>query len=944
MDAFLLLFVFYLLFVFVSGAQMEDVDEEGLIEVAKSNSKALNDVFARAPTLKEFVTDEDGRVIVHCINATPSEQELYLEKSYDIDGVVVEMRTIAAIKSPIFYLLLPAEGSTIPMYHVLKKHIDMKAYSASGLKCLTNALGTNVAYTLGYRISVCIVPTTANGCAALESRENARHSFVNFFKSARLTFVRKLRGLSPSDMARPSVQKNALYDPSHLNVLPQDQTLILSVLADALQEAALPEGTELLIVASRFGQKQVEPLALANFFRMDAVRSVSIHTACTFSGASFRTNLFWAREGVQEVIGRRGSLYSALSLTETANFQTNLDSRALDISGDLRRVSALPGKLTFLQLYATTPHRRDETAYAHPVSGVITTCGLLHPQSNRAMRRRAYDYEQNMVDNILKLSGIIRCRLELVTRLEAETSITDSDIICAADFFSDTGIGELLSRHPMFVPFYEDWKMEEKFTNIMQSIACYLVENLQRLHEQNESKGGFLESWRAYQLELALEVFFWGQPLVKRDEIYCTNLGPGVSNERSLTFRRGLLCLDQCNSAVSSPCPPPLYHWVKSEEQRRRVERLFGFSDCFEAGDMVVGRNLLLIVLRDLYDGHELYLHALTGDEPPAGGRCIGAVTADQLATELSKASRFKYPFTYHRAAEMLESEGRSLLAVVLQGVLELKLTYFPALKFVDQTRNEKASWTGRDFWNVVLPGRAASFSARVAALTGDVIVNLESRRLTFSKNLETYRDSGMPWMDIVFRRLEALELRQDALVHVCTFVSSVALLQGGVYVDYNALSNLELDLPISQRRLQRMEILSRFLYPGLNRPKVWKIHEDIPVKRAPTKPAATDSTEHKRKWVDPCVREERLEEQDPVGLTGSQDVVCPSGGRRYLPARWNRHWSSQELALLSDAIRDTSKSYREMYRVYEAQCFAGGVPARTMTAFKLKAIQMRRM
>ena len=917
---------------------MNDSDEEGLIETAKANSASVSDAFARASTLKDFLMDEDARVSIHCINATKMEQELFIDKAYDIDGVVVELRSVAGIASPIFYLLLP-QSSVNAVYHVLKKHECLNSYSVRGLKCLLNAVGTHVAYSIGYRITVCILPKP-EGCTALESAANARHSFSTFFQNVRRSFVQKLRGLPPRDMARPSIQKNPLFNPSNLNVLPDDQTFILSLLDDALKTTELPEGTRLVIFASRFGQKQMDPLYLANYFQMDAVESLSVHAACNLSCERFRTHLFWSRDGVQEVIGTRGRVFSSLSLIETANFQTNLDGRLLDISGDLRRVSRFPEKLTFLQLYADTPHRREEDAYAHPVSGVITTCGLLHPQTNTAMKKRANNYLQNMVDNGLKLGCITHCRMELVTRFESGSELHSAGMINAAEFFNATGVDGLLTNHPMLIPFYEDWKFETKFTNIVQGIAWCLIEELRGLLEACGSTGGFLASWRSYQLELALEIFFWGQSRVRTDELYCTNLGVSVANERSSTYQRGLLCLDPCNSAVVSETPPPLHHWLKSEEQQRRVNRIFRFSDCLEASDSVVGRNVLLVLLGDLYDGHELFLHSLQGDDPPVGGRCVGTVTADQLAVELSKTSRFKYPFTYYRASEMLASSEKSLIVVVKCGLLELKLSYFPALKFVDQSRNEKASWNGKDFWNLILPDKPASFCARVATLTGDVIVSLISRKLTFSRNLDSYREEGMPWMEPVFRRLEELQLQRESLVHVCTFVTSVALLQNGVFIDYNALNNLELDLPVSQQRLQRMEVLSRFLYPGLNHPKVWRLHEKIPLKRSPTKVAADTSVERRKKWVDLHVREQVVEEQHPVELEDTQEVP-PVPQRRHLPARWKRPWSSQELGLLNEALKDSSKSYKEKYRVYERLCFEGGVPARTSVAFKLKAIQL---
>ena len=157
---------------------MNDSDEEGLIKTAKANSASVSDAFARASTLKDFLGDEDARVSIHCINATKMEQELFIDKAYDIDGVVVELRSVAGIASPIFYLLLPQSN----VYHVLKKHECLNSYSVRGLKCLLNAVGTHVAYSIGYRITVCILPKP-EGCTALESAASARHSFSTFFQN-----------------------------------------------------------------------------------------------------------------------------------------------------------------------------------------------------------------------------------------------------------------------------------------------------------------------------------------------------------------------------------------------------------------------------------------------------------------------------------------------------------------------------------------------------------------------------------------------------------------------------------------------------------------------------------------------------------------------------------------------------------------------------------------
>lgn len=82
--------------------------------------------------------------------------------------------------------------------------------------------------------------------------------------------------------------------------------------------------------------------------------------------------MLWSRSGLQDLEGDRGRLFTALAMHEAVNFQTNQDSRPLDVSRTLLRL-CVPAAITFLQLYVDSPHIRVKMPFKHPISGTIVT-------------------------------------------------------------------------------------------------------------------------------------------------------------------------------------------------------------------------------------------------------------------------------------------------------------------------------------------------------------------------------------------------------------------------------------------------------------------------------------------------------------------------------------------------------------------------------------------
>lgn len=915
-----------------------EVDYEGIMDVGKNNSEFLTRLFYSHASMDDFLEDEDLHLPVHPTNVTPLEREVLIERTYDIDGMVVELKSLRALKNPLHYLLLKIIGlhSLSSVYHLLKKHLSLSEYSNNGLKCLKNIQGLHIGYMNGWRISVCLLPRSFNGTNTMENIERTRNVCLEYFQNVQSKFVNCLQNLSPEDMNRPTIKKNCLSDTSSMNILPQDQDFIMGLLDKALAESIRQVSClKIVIIASKFGQKQEEQENLGQLFHTGGISTVSIHTACNLSAEVYHLHLLWARHGLQELVGDRGQLFSCLSMAETANFQTNLDNRLIDVSGDLRRVAKYPTNLNFIQLYSDTPHHRDTVSGSHPASGVITCCGILHPRTTVSMKQKSNRYLQNMEDNVRKLTGYIACRLEIVSKVTIQ-QIGES--FNARDMFDDKHLDDLVENHSMLVPFHESPLSDKyKFIGIVQRIANYLCQELCSLVQRNADKGGFICSWKSYELELALETFFWGRPRTPTDVIYCINLGPDASVERSMTSQRGILGLCPVQSAALPGSPPPLHHWTKSEIQMRRVKRIFEFADCLQASDVIIGRNLINIVLGDLYDPVLPTLHDLKQDRPPTGYQCTGGITTEQLSQELCQTRRFKYPCTFKRATDMLDATSGPLNAILLAGLNETGLKYFPALKTIDAGRNPRVSWNGRHVWQILSADMPASALDKVQLVTNDVIISMESKRLTFSRNLQPFRDNGMPWIEAIIKRLEKQKLSHKELVHVCTFLSAIAFIQQGIYINFVVLGSMEMNLPVKQFQLKLLQIQSKFLLPAINVFKAWRLHEDIPIKL--TKEYKIQPAKHAQ-WVKYTEEDIPLDELDDVKDTeDGQNVVRLAVVN--LPAHFKRAWSSRECSMLNDILKgSTGLTRKEMYEKYIKLCSDNSIAARTFSAFKQKIIQ----
>ncbi|XDV36630.1 hypothetical protein PO909_006376 [Leuciscus waleckii] len=460
----------------------------------------------------------------------------------------------------------------------------------------------------------------------------------------------------------------------------------------------------------------------------------------------------------------------------------------------------------------------------------------------------------------------------------------------------------------MLIPF-KDNEDGLGLRHIVKPTATYLSSTLFDLLHNQKGLGGFESSWKAFQLELALEYFFFGRPMCATSRQYASPLGVCSTNSNSLSRMRGFLGLSPIGSASVGEGPPPLEPWIKEELQRLRVLRLFPLSDCLLAGPQVVGEELVRILLSDL-----LYMRGMTGFRWTLGkgpdrpiGRLSDCRTVGELSREVCESKGFGYPHTFGRAVEMVTSF--SLDPVRCLEFRLSKLKFFPKIKYWDENRNKKARWNFKDFVELYRPTQVPSAASRAAAYLGDVCAKIEELDLSYSRNLVKYREHGMPWMKTCLERLPKC-LPKDRLMTVLGFLGSVGMIHNGDFVSFQKLGELERQLPITQRHMKELCILSQLLL--LQSPAIWRFHDSVPTKLV-LPPVVPPRPAHPR----PPVAQERREVADFEVDEEPEDELIERIQPSTVPASANARWTELETGYIN-VSRDMShiKAYEEYMRL----------------------------
>ncbi|CAM4652341.1 unnamed protein product [Leuciscus chuanchicus] len=172
----------------------------------EENTKNLLDTFYMHNNVEEFLRDEDVHIpIFPTVVDNPSETIKY---AYDIDGIVIQLKDITAIKASIHYLMVgKVVGTNLQTHwHSLKKHLPLNEFGLAGISALKKTFGHTLAFVDGgYLLNICSVTAEKKHRHPVFGTEvAARANAAQVINSVFDVFTSKLKMLPPKDMQRSS--------------------------------------------------------------------------------------------------------------------------------------------------------------------------------------------------------------------------------------------------------------------------------------------------------------------------------------------------------------------------------------------------------------------------------------------------------------------------------------------------------------------------------------------------------------------------------------------------------------------------------------------------------------------------------------------------------------------------------------------------------------------
>ena len=132
---------------------------------------------------------------------------------------------------------------------------------------------------------------------------------------------------------------------------------------------------------------------------------------------------------------------------------------------------------------------------------------LLNKQCLERLEREALNYICTCRDNFSSLRTL-RCRLEFVL---VPTQVTSNIDPCS--YINGDHLSRLLEKEALLVPFDIT---DDTLCLALRGIGEYLVKTLSMCFTNGKRLGGYENTRKAYQAELAIEKFLWGRPLLLR--------------------------------------------------------------------------------------------------------------------------------------------------------------------------------------------------------------------------------------------------------------------------------------------------------------------------------------------------------------------------------------------------------------------------------------------
>ncbi|KAK2885931.1 hypothetical protein Q8A67_016768 [Cirrhinus molitorella] len=232
----------------------------------------------------------------------------------------------------------------------------------------------------------------------------------------------------------------------------------------------------------------------------------------------------------------------------------------------------------------------------------------------------------------------------------------------------------------------------------------------------------------------------------------------------------------------------------------------------WKTGLQVVSEELTTILLCDLYQrNYHLPLQSLKVPDHPIR-HLVDCRMVGEFCQEVCQRKAFGYQHTCGRALEVVTSMRYDHV--------------FPHIKYWDEMHNCKAKWNSEDFVELHKPSEVPSAEACAAVYRGDVCARIEELNLSFSQSLKKYREHGMSWLEISIECLPR-GMPKDRVITALVFLIYVGMIQNGGYVYFQKLAEQELQLPVTQKHLEQLRVLSQLLL--IQSHKVWRFHESVP-------------------------------------------------------------------------------------------------------------------
>lgn len=912
--------------------------EDNLLLTGLENSMTFRYEWEKHPDVPGFLHEHEY-ITVRSSNVQPKELDESFDIYPDIDGITIEWQDIAGTSHPFHHLFLIPRGeySLKNVYSWLRKHEDLTKYTPEGRQMLKNCVGAQIFTDNGWEYVVSLLPKIES--KIILDKTVVRKMTLKWFQELKLTLRLKFIESISVNRIRRTIDKNNLNDISQIFILPGDSVDILQMLQECIDSTVTPQGFRSIVFSYRFGEKNRERVHLP-IRDLSSVVKVCVHVGISIEPCLESESLFWSRMGIKSVIGRRGTLTTACGFYECANFQTNLDGSQMDISAALRSISKIPERVHFFQLYADLPHRYPKTRY-HPVSAaIIIGAGLrAHTES---LIEDAESYISEALSNFMKLTNSV-CRLEYVMALPVTTQS-----VAAGDFISMNNLYQVLHDHPLIVPFSDNY-----FIDCLKIIGNHLCHTLKLLLDQYKGTSCGMSVWQAYQYELTIEKLLWGHPLNFISNTYAVNLGPGIGiPSRSATDQFGFLKLEhKFSCCMDERSMPPVKIFSQNKCVQDQLVKIYGFWDYLDGSYVVFGRRLVEVLLQDLYEvGSCWELLGTFISSLKDGSQCrkvVGVTSRASLANKLGSVTKCKFPMVFLILLKMVLNKGKDTEQAIIKGIETLNLSHFPAFRNRDQHGHPCLYWHASfGVWVIrdLSEAEGATIDVRGNLLCGLVLQELESRKLCFTRSLTGL---DFPWIVACLRKLDEERLEQKDIVLVMTFVTCIAFLESGRFIDYNNLKKLEQQLPICQYRLRLLEIQGKCLVNNVKNLRLWRLHPSIPREKTKLMQVCPDtldagpssSNDGNEPGNSAEVGRIPLINDDPDYNQENELGMDEETSSRHLPANQCGRWTSQELAILHnlrDGLREGTPVL-DVYRQYQAECAKLRISDRSYASFRAK-------